>query len=76
MKYRFLLTTVAIGAALSKDGDKKAKEFLAAFDGPKPTVRDIAQEMSDDQYMVLFGRAQMEKRKEQRSNGPDKGQED
>ena len=64
----FQLTMLAIGACFGKDGSKIAKGVMTALEGGALTAEEIADQLSPDAQLVLFGS------KRGRKANPDSGQ--
>jgi len=46
---------LAIGACFAKDGSKIAKGVMAALEGGAMTAEDVADQLSPEARLVLFG---------------------
>lgn len=54
-KRDFMLTSASIVSALAKDGKKVSKRIMDALSGPKPSVEDLFDQMSETQRLIMFG---------------------
>lgn len=54
-KRDFMLTSAAIVSVLAKDGQKVTKRILESLSGPRPTVEDLEESLTETQRMIMFG---------------------
>lgn len=67
----FYLTVYAIGAAMSKDGQKVIKQVANLLTGGPMTEQQLFDDLSDSQQTVLFGTKKKRARQREHPTNPD-----